>query len=77
MYPSVSEYQAISVSHRVVDLMPSGYPSVRELAQSPWNGGVCMQTGFDQGDHWQLHDRVGSAQHVSLATSTQMINSKY
>ena len=53
--------------------MPSEYRSVQELAQSPWNDGVCSQTGFDQGDHWQLHDRVGSAQHVSLATSTQMM----
>ena len=56
--------------------MPSEYRSVRELAQSPWNDGVCRQTGFNQGDHWQLRDRVGSAQRVSLATSTQMISSK-
>ena len=68
--------RAVSVSHRVVDLMPSEYRSVRELAQSPWNDGVCRQTGFDLGDHWQLRDRVGSAQRVSLATPTQMISSK-
>ena len=40
-----------------------------------WDG-VCRQTGFDQGDPWQLRDRVGSVQRVSLATSTQMVSSK-
>ena len=44
--------RAESVLHRAVDLMPSEYRSVRELAPSQWNDGVCRQTGFDRGDHW-------------------------